>query len=300
MPSRKWILFAFLALAWGSSFLIMKRGLRSFDYMQIGALRIAFAWLLASVIALRQFKHIKRKDIRPLLMVGLFGNGLPYFLFPLAITRLDSGLVGVFNSMVPLFTLLTGILFFALPVARKQIIGVFVGLVGAVILLRPDVGGDQNIWYAGYAIFASLCYAISVNVIARDLKHMKNIAITSLSLLFVGPPSLVFLFGFTDFTTVLQVDALAWTNLGLIAVLGMVNSALAIIAFNALIKDASPLFASSVTYVIPVVAIVWGVADGERIGLLHILGMVVILIGVYLVNRKKREKKTPLPATRFS
>lgn len=275
----------------------MKRGLRSFDYQQIGALRIAFAWLLASVIALRQFRYMKKKDIWPLVMVGVFGNGIPYFLFPLAITRLDSGLVGVFNSMVPLFTLLMGALFFALPFTRKQVIGVLVGLAGAVLLLQPDTQGNQNIYYAGYAIAASLCYAISVNIIARHLKHMKSIAITSLSLLYVGPLCIGYLFAATDFVGVMQTDSSAGSNLMLVAVLGMVNSALAIIAFNVLIKDASPLFASSVTYVIPVVALAWGMADGERIGWMHVLGMVIILLGVYLVNRKRRFKQNTAPAT---
>ncbi len=296
MPSRKWVLFIFLAIAWGSSFLIMKRGLRSFDYQQIGALRIAFAWILASAIALRQFRHMKKRDVWPLLLVGIFGNGIPYFLFPLAITKLDSGLVGVFNSMVPLFTMLTGALLFALPVTRKQAIGVLVGLAGAVLLLQPDTGGDQNMFYASYAIAASLCYALSVNIIARHLGHMKSIAITSLSLLYVGPLCIAYLFTATDFVGVMQNDGLAWKNLGLIAVLGMVNSALAIIAFNALIKEASPLFASSVTYLIPLVALAWGIADGENIGWVHLVGMIIILLGVYLVNRKRGWRKKR-PAT---
>ncbi len=286
----------FLAIAWGSSFLIMKRGLRSFDYQQIGALRIAFAWFLASLIALRQFRHMKKRDVWPLLLVGIFGNGIPYFLFPLAITRLDSGLVGVFNSMVPLFTMITGALLFALPVTRKQAIGVFIGLAGAVILLQPDTSGDQNMFYAGYAIAASLCYALSVNIIARYLSHLKSIAITSLSLLYVGPLCIVYLFASTNFVGIMQTDPIAWTNLGLIAVLGMVNSALAIIAFNVLIKEASPLFASSVTYLIPLVALAWGVADGENIGWIHVIGMMIILLGVYLVNRKRKWRKKE-PAT---
>ena len=288
--TRRWVLFIFLALAWGSSFLIMKRGLRSFDFMQIGSLRIAFAWILASVIALRQFRHFKRKDITPLLLVGFLGNGIPYFLFPLAITRLDSGLVGVFNSMVPLFTLLTGALVFGLFFQKKQLIGVLVGLSGAVILLRPQAGDDwnTNLLYAGFAIVASICYAFSVNIIAKHLREMKSIAITSLSLLFVGPLCIVYLFGFTDFVPVMQSDPLAWQNFGLIAILGMVNSALAIIVFNTLIKNSSALFASSVTYLIPIVALLWGVYDGEDIGWMHATGMAIILFGVYLVNVKRR------------
>jgi drug/metabolite transporter (DMT)-like permease len=288
--ARRWVLFVFLALTWGSSFLIMKRGLRSFDFMQIGSLRIAFAWILASVIALRQFRHFKKKDITPLLLVGFLGNGIPYFLFPLAITRLDSGLAGVFNSMVPLFTLITGALVFGLTFQKKQFIGVLVGLSGAVILLRPETGGEwnTNLLYASFAIVASICYAFSVNIIAKYLREMKSIAITSLSLLFVGPVCIVYLFGFTDFTVVLKTDALAWQNVGLIAVLGMVNSALAIIVFNTLIKNSSALFASSVTYLIPIVALLWGVFDGENLGWIHVSGMTIILFGVYLVNVKRR------------
>ncbi|MCC5918129.1 MAG: EamA family transporter [Cryomorphaceae bacterium] len=286
---KRWALFIFLALAWGSSFLLMKRGLRSFDYAQIGSLRIGFAWLLATFIALRQFKNLRKKDIWPLLLVGIFGNGLPYFLFPLAITKLDSGLVGVLNSTVPLFTLLTGALIFGVAFKSKQLIGVLVGLSGAIILLQPQPGGDwgTNILYASLPLIASVCYALSVNIIGKYLKHLRSIAITSLSLLFVGPVCIMWLFSSTNFTVIMQTDVLAWENLGLVAVLGMVNSALAIIIFNQLIKNSSPLFASSVTYLIPIVALLWGLYDGENLGWLHISGMAVILLGVYLVNVKR-------------
>jgi drug/metabolite transporter (DMT)-like permease len=289
--TKRWILFIFLAIAWGSSFLIMKRGLRSFDYIQIGSLRIAFAWLLATVIALRSFGKLRKQHLLPLIGVGILGNGLPYYLFPLAITKLDSGLVGVFNSMVPLFTLIIGAVFFTTSFLRKQLFGVIVGFSGAMILLQPTTNPEQNIWYAGFAIIASICYAFSVNIIGNKLKEMPSIAITSLSLLFVGPPALIYVFAGTNFIEVMQTDPLAYENLAYIAVLGMVNSALAIIIFNQLIKNSSPLFASSVTYLIPIVALLWGVWDGETINILHLAGMATILLGVWLVNGKKRKKR---------
>jgi drug/metabolite transporter (DMT)-like permease len=289
--TKRWLLFIFLAFAWGSSFLLMKRGLRSFDYMQIGSLRIAFAWLLATFIALKSFGALNKKNLLPLIGVGLLGNGIPYYLFPLAISKLDSGVVGVFNSMVPLFTLIVGAVFFASTFKNKQIIGVIVGFAGAIFLLQPSPNPNQNIYYAGFAIIASICYALSVNIIGNKLQNLSSIAITSLSLLMVGPWALGYVLVATDFIEVMKTDKLAYINLFYIAILGMINSAIAIIIFNQLIKKSSPLFASSVTYFIPIVALFWGVIDGESIGWMHIIGMCAILLGVWLVNAKKRKRR---------
>jgi drug/metabolite transporter (DMT)-like permease len=289
--TKRWLLFVFLAVAWGSSFLLMKRGLRSFDYMQIGSLRIGFAWILASLIALRSFKALNKKTLLPLIGVGVLGNGIPYYLFPLAISKLDSGLVGVFNSMVPLFTLIVGIIFFKTSFKKKQVIGVLVGFGGVFFLLQPSANPEHNIYYAGFAIIASVCYALSVNIIGNKLAGMSSIAITSLSLLMVGPISIGYLFQGTNFMEVMRYDDLAWVNLFFIAVLGMVNSAIAIIVFNQLIKNSSPLFASSVTYFIPIVALLWGVYDGENIQWIHLIGVAFILVGVWLVNAKKRKRR---------
>lgn len=284
----RWLLFAGLAVVWGSSFLLMKKGLRTYTYDQMGALRIVFAWLLAAIISIKDFKRIKKSDLWPLFWVGLLGNGIPYYLFPLAVRHLDSGLVGIFNSLVPLFTLISGAMFFGKIFRPIQIIGVVVGFSGALLLLFPGLNLEvnPNLVYGSLAIISTICYALSINTISVRLSDMRSIAITGLSLSVVGPPSLIYLFS-TDFVERLITHPQGYTNLGIAAFLGMVNSALAIIVFNQLIKITSPLFSSSVTYFIPVVALAWGAIDGEPLGILHLLGITTILAGVYLVNKRR-------------
>lgn len=268
--------------------------------MQIGMLRIALAFLFTALIAIPHFKYVNRSNWFPLLVVGVFGNGLPYILFPLAVTKLDSSIVGVLNSMVPLFTLIIGLVWFRLKVKWMSVLGIILGFLGAFWLLMPGLKFEsEKLIYGAYPIIATVCYAISINTINSKLVGMKPLSITLLSLLFVGVPAMVYLF-FTDFVHIMQTDDKAWVNFGYVAILGVVGSSLAIIIFNYMIQQTSSLFAASVTYAIPVIALVWGVVDGEAVGLHHAIGMLTILVGVYLVNkrgslkeriRRKYEKK---------
>lgn len=286
-------MFLLLALVWGSSFILMKRGLLSFSPTQIGMIRVVFAALFSAVIGVKTFKYFRKEDFWPLAVVGWLGNGIPYILFPLAVSRIDSSLVGIANSMVPLFTLIVGLFWFQLKPTWFQFAGIGMGMIGAFFLIKPTEGFafDSNTFYILYAIVATICYAISINTIKSKLQHLNSLAITNLSLLTVGPIMLITLL-FTDFTQTMSSDSYALTALGYLAILGIVGSSLAVVAFNYLIKISSTLFSSSVTYAIPIVAILWGWIDGETIGLKHMLGVVFILLGIYLVNFKKAKFKT--------
>ncbi|AEV32644.1 DMT(drug/metabolite transporter) superfamily permease [Owenweeksia hongkongensis DSM 17368] len=290
---QAWALFALLALIWGSSFILMKYGLQSFSYSQIGMIRVSLAFWFTFVIAFRRLRFLRKKDILPLLVVGLLGNAIPYLLFPLAVTKLDSGLVGILNSLVPLFTLIIGVLFYKAKVGIPSVVGILIGLAGAVWLLIPGIEIDPTkLQYGALPILATLCYAISINTLSSWLKHLDSLTITLLSLLFVGIPATIYVFT-TDFLHIMQTDDQAWISLSYVAILGIVGSSLAVIIFNYLIKNTDSLFASSVTYLIPLVALIWGLVDGENIGIDHVFGMGAILLGVYVVNarRKYREKK---------
>ncbi|WP_417613256.1 DMT family transporter [Owenweeksia hongkongensis] len=291
---QAWALFALLALIWGSSFILMKYGLQSFSYSQIGMIRVSLAFWFTFIIAFRRLRFLRKKDILPLLVVGLLGNAIPYLLFPLAVTKLDSGLVGILNSLVPLFTLIIGVLFYKAKVGIPSVVGILIGLAGAVWLLIPGIEIDPTkLQYGALPILATLCYAISINTLSSWLKHLDSLTITLLSLLFVGIPATIYVFT-TDFVSVMQTDDKAWISLSYVAILGIVGSSLAVIIFNYLIKNTDSLFASSVTYLIPLVALIWGVVDGENIGIDHVFGMGAILLGVYVVNarRKYREKNS--------
>jgi drug/metabolite transporter (DMT)-like permease len=285
-PLWAWLLFTLLALTWGSSFILMKKGLASFSYTQIGLIRIGSAWVFTCFFAFKHLKKINSSNWKALLAVGLFGNGIPYMLFPLAIKHLDSSLVGVLNSMVPLFTLLIGVAIYGIRVKWLSVLGIVLGFLGALWLLLPNLTFDyQRLQYGLYPIAATICYAISINIINLKLSNLGSVAITLLSLTFVGPFALGWLFT-TNFVEVVQTQPQAYLNLFYILLLGVLGSSLAIIIFNRLIKGAGSLFAASVTYAIPLVALFWGWTDGETFGLTGLLAMLTILGGVYLINLK--------------
>ncbi len=292
-PALPWIMFIALAMIWGSSFILMKRGLQSFTYTQVGTMRVSIAALFMTVVGFRHFKHFRKKDLVALAIVGFLGNAIPYVLFPLAVNHLDSGVVGIINSLVPLFTVLIGGWFFGQKATGTQWQGVAVGLIGAAVLILPVKsmlnGAFQIEGELGYGLFgvlATLMYGTSVNTLKMKLPHLKAVTVTTLSLATAAP----FTIGVSlasGVTDVLAQDPDAWTNLGYVAILGVVGSGVAVILFNRLIQMTTALFSSSVTYAIPVVAILWGIWDGEQILWNHLLGLGIIVTGIYLVNKRK-------------
>ncbi|HAD98000.1 MAG TPA: EamA family transporter, partial [Cryomorphaceae bacterium] len=268
-----WAVFVGLAITWGSSFILMKFGLQSFTSSQIGMLRISLAFLFTAVIGYKHFSKLNRKNAFPLLVVGLLGNGIPYILFPLAIRHLDSSLVGILNSLVPLFTLLIGVFWFGIRIKWLSMLGIMLGLAGAIWLLVPDMEvGMNNLTYGIYPIIATVCYAVSINTINSKLKDLGSFAITLLSLMFIGIPAIIYVLS-TDFLQIMQSDPGAWRSLGYVSILGVVGTSVAVILFNYLIKTSGSLFAASVTYIVPVIALIWGVVDGEDVGVTHVFGM---------------------------
>ena len=286
-------MFIALAMIWGSSFILMKRGLQSFTYTQVGTMRVSIAALFMTVVGFRHFKNFRKKDLAALAIVGFLGNAIPYVLFPLAVNHLDSGVVGIINSLVPLFTVLIGGWFFGQKATGTQWQGVAVGLIGAAVLILPVKsmlsGAFQIEGELGYGLFgvlATLMYGTSVNTLKMKLPHLKAVTVTTLSLATAAP----FTIGVSlasGVTEVFKTDPNAWTNLGYVAVLGVIGSGVAVILFNRLIQMTTALFSSSVTYAIPVVAILWGIWDGEQILWNHLLGLGIIVTGIYLVNKRK-------------
>jgi drug/metabolite transporter (DMT)-like permease len=208
-------------------------------------------------------------------------------LFPLAVSKIDSSIIGVINSLVPLFTLIVGFVIYKYAIRRLQLIGILVGFLGAYVLINPSGSDLGPYWYfVFFAMAASLCYALSINIISNQLSELDSLSITLLSLMFVGLPATFYLLT-SDVVAILSSDPNAWVNFGYRANLGIVGTSIAVILFNYLIKISSPVFSASVTYIIPIIAIFWGWADGEAIGWFTLLGVIFILLGVYLVNRKK-------------
>lgn len=283
-----WIILIALALTWGSSFILMKRGMDVYSSDEVAALRIFIAFLFLVPLS---FWHVKKsllKHWKSFLGMGMLGNFIPAFLFTKAETGISSSLTGMLNSLTPLFTLLLGVILFKTKTKLINAVGILIGFIGAIGLLTVGKSEDMNnnLLFGFYVVLATICYALSVNIIKKDLGEVNSVTATVWALLFIGPPAGIYLFGFTHFTEKLGSHPLALNSLGYVCILAVFGTALSVIIFNVLIRNTNALFASSVTYLIPVVAMGWGVFDGEDVQMLHFVWIGLILLGVYLVNKK--------------
>ncbi|MCF8376224.1 MAG: EamA family transporter [Bacteroidales bacterium] len=294
-----WLILIVLAMTWGSSFILIKKGLEVYSSQEVGALRIVISFLFLLPFALRNIKKVRAKELAILSIIGLVGSVGPAFLFAKAQTGIDSNLAGILNSLTSLFTLLVGLLFFQLKTRWFHVLGVILGLFGAIGLIQVSGGHtfSFNLQYSAYVILATICYAFNVNLVKKYMKRLDSITITSVSFFMVGLPILLYLLFFTDFTRQIHSDHQAWTGLMYIGILAVFGTGLALIIFNYLIKISSPVMAASVTYLIPIVAIFWGIADGEKFEAVYLLWIALTLIGVFLVNLNYQNpfiKKTQL------
>ena len=277
---------AILAVIWGSSFILMKRGLEVFNYMQVANARIFIAFITLIPLMPKAFKLVKRRHFFPILITALLGNGIPAILFAKAQTYLDSSFVGILNSSVPLFTIIIGFLFFKIKPNKANVIGVLVGLLGVLFLTINSLNTKIIIdTYIYIVILGTIFYAVSMNVIKNYLQDLNASSITAIAFLIIGPFSFVYLSN-TDFLYQLNTHHSAYKALGYIALLSIFGTSMASIIFNKLLNRSTAIFTSSITYLIPIVAIFWGVIDGEIITINHIVGFIIILCGVYLVNRE--------------
>lgn len=281
-----WLIIAVLSIIWGSSFILIKKGLEAFSPSQVGSLRMFFAFLVLSPIALRSLNKVSNKHKFYIFTVGMIGNFIPAFLFAKAETNLSSSVTGILNALTPVFTMLIAIFVFKLKLKTWQVIGLLIALVGSVgisFITSNGSFGEINL-YAFYVIIATLLYGASSNITKTYLSGVKPIFISSLALLFVGPLGLAYVLT-TDVFSVIVHHPQGISSLIYIFILGCLGTAFALIFYNKLIHMTSAVFASTVTYVMPIVAVLWGIIDGEAFSLLHLAGMILIIIGVYKVNK---------------
>ncbi|PDH48997.1 MAG: hypothetical protein CND37_02625 [Bacteroidetes bacterium MED-G20] len=280
-----------LGLIWGSSFILMKRGLQSYPPIEITLYRIFIVFLVFAPIGIKDFFKIQKKTGLILLLSAIIGSVIPYFLFIKAQTKIDSSLNGILNSITPLFTLVFGVILFKQKTNLKAISGVLLGLIGASGLIILSNGTNNSLsgdyYYAILPVIGSACYALNINLIKNYLHEIPALKITSWSFIFIGPIAGIILLFYTDFTTHLIYNDVNYLNFLFINILGILGSGFAFWVFNLLIKETSSVFASSVTYLIPIVAIFWGVVDGEIFGILQGLLCLVIFCGIYMIKSKK-------------
>jgi len=271
---------ALLSLIWGTSYILMKKGLRSYSFVQLASLRILISFVCLLPIAIRSLPKFTRKSFISILIIAFFGSGIPAFLYPLAETRIDSSLTGMLNSLSSAFTMVIGILFYRRKAIRSQIAGVILGFIGAAGLLY---NGSLTINYYGlFVVLATLMNGISNNEVSR-VEGLNGLEITSLAFFVLSPFALVVLLG-TDIHAVFLTPH--WLlNFGYIAILSIVGSAFANAIYYFVVRDTSPMIASIVAYFIPIVATLWGLSDNERLAPHMLIAVLLILAGVYLINR---------------
>lgn len=286
--NQKWLFLGILSLVWGSSFILMKKALIGLTPIQLGALRILIAGAFLLLIGFRSLKVIKRKHWKHILSTALLGTFFPVFLFAFAVKGIDSSIVSILNSLTPFNTLLIGFFAFGFTFKRKQLIGIFIGLVGTVILILKgaDLNPNQNYWFALLIIFASVGYAFNVNIVKKHLNDISALSIVAGNFLILMVPSFIVLLS-TDFFNTFSYTDSNLQALGYITILAVFGTGIAKVFYNKMVHLATPIFASSVTYLIPIVAIFWGLLDGEKLSLIQLFAGIIILLGVYLVNKNK-------------
>lgn len=282
----KWYLLALLSLIWGSSFILIKRGLEGLNPFQLGSIRIIFCAVFLLIIGFKTLKNIPQGKWKYIALTALMGTFLPAFLFSIAQMQINSSVSAILNSLTPLNTLVLGVTLFGLSFQRRQLIGVIIGLVGCVLLIYNGAinNPNQNYYYALFVVVASVCYATNVNLIKKYLSDLSPLTISTGNFTIMLIPAILVL----SFSGFYDVALLPQTHKAMmyIAILAILGTGVANIVFFKLIQMSSPIFSSSVTYLIPVVAFGWGLLDGESLTLIQTVGAAIILIGVYFSARK--------------
>jgi drug/metabolite transporter (DMT)-like permease len=283
---NKWIYLIALSLIWGSSFILIKKALIGLSPFQMGALRIVFTAIFLFAVGFKKIKNIQKADWKWITLTALAGSFFPPFFFAFAQTEIDSSIAAILNSLTPLNTIVLGVILFGTVSLRRQWIGVLIGLAGTALLILKGAtfNPDQNYWYSLLILVSSICYALNINMLKKYLQHVSSLSIATANFLIILLPALLVLVA-TGFFETIASSPVMQRSLVYVLLLSLFGTALAKVLFNKLINMSDPVFAASVTYTMPVMAIFWGVIDGETLSLLQLLGGAIILLGVYLANK---------------
>jgi len=282
-----WFILILLSLVWGSSYILIKKGLVAYNPVQLACLRVSLSGLAFFPIYMAYRKKVDWKNWKYFLVVGLGGTFIPAFLYALAQTKLNSSITGVLGALTPLNTILIAVLFFSVKAKRNEWLGVLLGLIGAIILITfgSSLEVSNSLFYGALVFIATACYGLSSNVVKSKLQNVNPLALSSAAFVLIVPPAILLL-PVIGVNEVLMNHPEGWSSLGYITLLSLLGTAMASILFFYLVQRTNPIFASTVSYLIPIIALGWGQVDGEAIGWVHFIGMAIILYGVYLTRQK--------------
>lgn len=283
---NNWLIFILLSLIWGSSFILMKLGLQQLSAYQVAALRILSAGLILLPVTVKHIGSIPTKKLSLIFLSGSLGSLIPAFLFCVAEEKIDSALVGTLNSLTPVFVIITGAVFFKNKVRANKITGIIIACTGCIFLLfsKNQVQTNQDFLSLFLIILATIFYGFNVNMVSKNLLHIPSLHIAAIALSLNAIPALLVLI-FTSYFSMPLGNKEFIMATGAAIILGIIGTAIATIIFYMLVKRAGGIFASSVTYGIPFVAIAWGIFYKESFGWLQVFCLIVILVGVYYTNK---------------
>jgi drug/metabolite transporter (DMT)-like permease len=282
-----WLIFIALSIIWGSSFILMKIGLdNKLSAYQVAAIRVVAAGLFLMPVAIRYLNQIPTNQLLTVFLSGILGSLLPAFLFCIAEEEIDSSLAGVLNSLTPIFVIIIGALFFKRITPTNKIVGIIIAFAGCVLLLlsKGHMGESRHFIYSSLVLLATVMYGFNVNLVSKYLVNIPSLQIAAVALSLNAIPGFIILM-YTGFFSINFSSATAVSGTAAAVVLGVGGTAIATVLFYMLVKRASGIFASMVTYGIPFVAIAWGIYFKENFGWSQVLCMLIILFGVYWVNR---------------
>jgi len=285
---RKWGTLIILSVIWGSSYILIKKGLTGLTPVQLGSLRVIITTLLIAPIGYNKIKHIPKNKMKWVAISAFVGSFFPAYLFAFAETEISSSVTAVMVSLTPLFTLLISVIIFGEELLKKQVVGVIIGFLGIIVLINNELlSSSFNILYVMFIVLAAFCYAVNANLLKYKLPNIPALGIVFMSFLFMFIPAFIVLFfsdfPFSDFTS----NPLILESIVYIVILALFGTAVAKVMYIKLLAISTPVFSVSTTYLMPVVAIFWGLLDGEEFKLTQFIGTSIILIGVYLVTKKK-------------
>jgi len=283
----KWLLFIALCLIWGSSFILIAEGLETMSPYQVASIRIFFAGICFLPLIRKAYRETPKEALWPIVISGLLGTFFPAFFFSIAQTKIDSSLAGILNALTPIFTIAIGTFFFQLKIGWIKWLGISIGFIG---MLVTNLGGAHGInfdhlVYSLFVLLATIFYGLNVNVVNKYVQNVAPLNIATIAFTSLIIPTLLVLVSTGYFTHPNLLNG-SWTKGTLIAgLLGLINTGVASVIFYQLMKKAGPVFASTVTYIIPFVALGWGIYFGEVVTTIQLVGMAIILIGVRLANK---------------
>ena len=290
---KKWAYLFTLSIIWGSSYILIKKGLVGLTPLQVGSFRILFTTVILLAFGYKTLKGLSREQWKWIAHTGFYGTFFPTFLFSFAETEVDSSVASVLNGLTPLFTLILAFFFYKVKIAKKQVFGVLVGFLGTLLLVAQEFSfsatGDSK--YSLLVVCASVFYGINVNILKDKLSGVSPMGIALGNFLMIAPAALLILL-FSDFNwTGFYQETVVVKSMGYILVLALFGTAVAKVMFNKLLALSSVVFAVSITYLLPIVAIGWGLFDGENFGGFQWVAAFLIICGVYLVTETKKAPK---------